>query len=136
VCYGKRLDEKVCLVFLPIERLQTGLSSLTTEPPQQKEIDIMATPLSVTDKQALSQQLPGWTLSDDQTQIKRQYSFGNFPQAFVFMTQIAIHAEKMDHHPDWSNVYNKVTITLTTHDAGDLTQKDVDLAQLCDQAYG
>lgn len=61
--------------------------------------------------------------------IKRNFEFNNFISAFSFMTQVAIKAEKMDHHPEWFNVYNKVNVVLTTHDAGDVTEKDQKLAE-------
>ena len=60
--------------------------------------------------------------------IQREFVFENFIEAFGFMTRVAILAEKQNHHPEWSNVYNKVTITLTTHDAGGVTEKDLKLA--------
>ena len=72
--------------------------------------------------------LPQWTLDAQLGAITREFVLTDFMQAFAFMTQIAIAAEKHNHHPEWSNVYNKVTITLTTHDAGGLTDKDVKLA--------
>lgn len=76
------------------------------------------------------QTLPGrWTLAPDQKSIRQSFTFKSFAEAFSFMTHVAFLAEKMDHHPDWSNVYNKVHITLNTHDAGGVTQKDIDLAQ-------
>ena len=69
----------------------------------------------------------GWQ-HDDNT-LLREWQFANFVQAFSFMTQVALLAERADHHPNWSNVYNKVTIRLTSHDAGNtVTQRDVDLA--------
>ncbi len=72
--------------------------------------------------------LPHWTMGADRKAISSSLRFVGFPQAFAFMTEIALIAEKMDHHPDWHNVYNRVAITLTTHDAGGLTQKDLALA--------
>ncbi len=72
------------------------------------------------------QDLPGWTGGDDF--ITKVFKFDNFAQAFGFMTQIAIIADKMDHHPEWFNVYNRVDVTLTTHDTGGVTDKDVKLA--------
>lgn len=76
--------------------------------------------------------LPNWELSEDGLSIGRVYMFGDFNSAFGFMTRIAMMAEKMDHHPEWFNVYNKVGVTLTTHDASGVTQKDIDLASFCE----
>lgn len=74
--------------------------------------------------------LPGkWTLAPDQKSITQTFKFKDFTEAFSFMTRIALLAEKADHHPDWSNSYNKVEITLSSHDAGGLTQKDIALAE-------
>jgi 4a-hydroxytetrahydrobiopterin dehydratase len=81
--------------------------------------------------QALSG-LPEWSLRDDKLAIVRQFKFADFGQAFAFMTRVALIAEKRDHHPEWSNVYNWVEITLTTHDAGGLSQRDVDMAGAID----
>ena len=61
--------------------------------------------------------------------------FADFAEAFAFMTQVALIAEKRNHHPEWSNVYNKVEITWTTHDAGGLTDRDIELARACDAAF-
>lgn len=72
--------------------------------------------------------LPHWTFEAEPEAISRQFDFANFVEAFGFMSRVALLAEKADHHPDWSNVYGKVAITLSTHDAGGLTQKDIDLA--------
>jgi 4a-hydroxytetrahydrobiopterin dehydratase len=71
---------------------------------------------------------------EENNRLKRTFTFKNFSEAFAFMTQVALLAEKMDHHPDWSNVWNKVEITLTTHDAGNtVTEKDRKLAASIDQ---
>jgi 4a-hydroxytetrahydrobiopterin dehydratase len=78
---------------------------------------------------------PGWSREEKRDAISREFVFADFNRAFAFMTQVALAAEKADHHPEWSNVYNKVRITLTTHDAGGLTQKDLDLARFADEAY-
>jgi 4a-hydroxytetrahydrobiopterin dehydratase len=78
---------------------------------------------------------PNWTRDEKRDAISREFVFADFNRAFAFMTQIALAAEKADHHPEWSNVYNKVRITLTTHDAGGVTQKDLDLARFVDEAY-
>jgi 4a-hydroxytetrahydrobiopterin dehydratase len=76
--------------------------------------------------------LPDWRHDPEADAIVRQFKFGDFSEAFGFMTRVALLAEEADHHPEWSNVYNKVTITLTTHDAGGLSQKDIDLASKID----
>ena len=64
--------------------------------------------------------------------IARKFEFANFNEAFGFMTRVALLAEKMDHHPEWFNVYNKVEVTLSTHDAGGVTQNDIDMATAMD----
>ena len=68
-----------------------------------------------------------WEIEDNGKKLKKEFKFKSFIEAFSFMTQIAIYAEKKDHHPEWSNVYNRVEICLTTHDAGGITEKDIDL---------
>jgi 4a-hydroxytetrahydrobiopterin dehydratase len=74
--------------------------------------------------------LPGkWALAADKKSIHQSYKFKSFAEAWSFMSHVALLAEKMDHHPDWSNSYNKVDITLTSHDAGGITKRDIDLAQ-------
>jgi 4a-hydroxytetrahydrobiopterin dehydratase len=80
----------------------------------------------------LAEQLPNWTLAQGPDAIKRSFKFKNFNAAFGFMTRVALLAEKLDHHPEWSNVWNKVDITLTSHDAGGLTQRDVTMAAAID----
>jgi len=79
--------------------------------------------------------LPDWQLDEARGAIRRRFDFADFAQAFAFMTQVALAAEKRDHHPQWSNVYNRVDMVLTTHDAGGLTEKDIDLARCADAAY-
>lgn len=74
----------------------------------------------------------GWTLDPDRDAITRVYTFANFVEAFGWMTRAAILAEKLNHHPEWSNVYKTVTVTLTTHDAGGLSGLDVALADRLD----
>ena len=71
---------------------------------------------------------PGWTLSDDALSVSASLEFANFVEAWGFMTDIAIASETLNHHPEWSNVWNRVDIMLTTHDAGGLTDKDIALA--------
>lgn len=77
--------------------------------------------------------LPHWEYDDHARGIRRSVRFGDFAEAFGFMTRVAILAEKADHHPEWFNVYNRVDIMLTTHDAGGLSQRDVDLAVAIDK---
>jgi len=78
--------------------------------------------------------LAGWTIGPDGGSITRRFKFGDFAEAFAFMTRVAFAAEKADHHPEWFNVYDKVEITLTTHDAGGLTARDFDLAEAINRA--
>jgi 4a-hydroxytetrahydrobiopterin dehydratase len=86
----------------------------------------MVNRLSDDDIQEKLRNLPGWSISDDK--LTREFHFANFVDAFGFMTRAAIEAEKMNHHPEWFNVYNKVTVQLTTHEAGGITERDVALA--------
>ena len=76
--------------------------------------------------------LAGWKAVDGRDAIARTFQFVDFGRAFAFMTRVALLAEKMDHHPEWFNVYNKVEVTLATHDAGGVTQKDIDMAKAMD----
>ncbi len=76
--------------------------------------------------------LPHWTPAGDPEGISRRFTFTDFNAAFGFMTRVAMLAEKADHHPEWSNVYNRVDILLTTHDAGGLSQRDIDFAKAID----
>ena len=74
---------------------------------------------------------------EENNKLQRSFEFKDFSEAFAFMARVALAAEKMDHHPDWSNVYNKVDIKLSTHDAGDIvTDKDRELADLIDKIKG
>lgn len=73
--------------------------------------------------------LPGWTVRADGLAIMRTFRFADFSEAFGFMTRVALLAEKSDHHPEWFNVYNRVEITLTTHDGGGISQRDVKMAR-------
>jgi 4a-hydroxytetrahydrobiopterin dehydratase len=77
--------------------------------------------------------LKGWTEVAGRDAIAKSFKFADFNQAWGFMTRVALAAERADHHPEWSNVYNKVEITLSTHDAGGLSDKDVALAKFIDQ---
>jgi 4a-hydroxytetrahydrobiopterin dehydratase len=80
--------------------------------------------------------LPGWSPVEGRDAIAKQFRFKDFNQAFGFMTRIALVAEKHDHHPEWFNVYNRVEVVLTTHDAGGITQRDIALAQAMDAIGG
>ena len=80
--------------------------------------------------------LPLWSLRGDELAIQRKLTFSDFGEAFGFMARVAIAAEKADHHPEWFNVYNRVEITLTTHDAGGLSMRDVALAEAIDAMAG
>ena len=72
--------------------------------------------------------LPGWSVKNDK--LYKEFQFNNFNQAFGFMTRAAMEIEKMNHHPEWFNVYNRITVELTTHDAGGITKNDVNLARI------
>lgn len=78
--------------------------------------------------------LPDWEMVEGRDAIKKTFTFKNFNQAFGFMTRVALKAEKMDHHPEWFNVYNRVEVTLSTHDADGLTMRDIELAKFMDGA--
>jgi len=80
--------------------------------------------------------LEGWSDAADRDAITKRFKFRTFSEAFGFMTRVALVAEKMDHHPEWSNVYRTVDVTLTTHDAGGLTELDVRLARAMDDIAG
>ena len=72
--------------------------------------------------------LPGWSIKNDK--LHKEFQFNDFNQAFGFMTRAAMEIEKMNHHPEWFNVYNRITVELTTHDAGGITDNDVNLARI------
>ncbi|KAJ2235645.1 hypothetical protein IWW45_002437 [Coemansia sp. RSA 485] len=98
----------------------------------------MVTKLNDNDRQQklgplLSTQGGGWSLVDGRDAIKKTFMFSDFNQAFAFMTSVALKAEKMDHHPEWFNVYNRVEITLSTHDCQGLSVRDIALATHIDQ---
>jgi 4a-hydroxytetrahydrobiopterin dehydratase len=81
-------------------------------------------------RQSLCSSCPAWTIASDG--LEREWRFNSFVEAFGFMTQVALLAESANHHPEWSNVYNRVTIRLTTHDLGGLSSRDAELAQAID----
>ena len=88
----------------------------------------MVEKLSKNDLATVLTKLTSWNISEDCLYIKKDFKFPDFNKAFSFMTRVALEAEKQDHHPEWLNVYNKVSIKLTTHACGGLSQKDIDLA--------
>lgn len=88
----------------------------------------MVNPMSDAAVDAAIEKLPGWTKAEGRNAICRNFEFGDFNEAFAFMTRVALLAEKMDHHPEWFNVYRKVDVTLSTHDAGGITERDIKLA--------
>jgi 4a-hydroxytetrahydrobiopterin dehydratase len=96
----------------------------------------MAQRLNPEDKAEALATLPGWRMVEGRDAITRHYRFRDFNEAFGFMVRVALIAEKMDHHPEWTNVYRDVTVTLSTHDAGGLTRLDMELAQAMDRLAG
>lgn len=80
--------------------------------------------------------LPGWTVAEDGLSIRKTFLFQNFVEAFGFMTECALAAEKLDHHPEWFNVYKRVDVTLTTHSSGGVTELDIKLAARMNAAQG
>ncbi len=95
----------------------------------------MPTRLNEEQRRALLAELKHWSYADERDAIARQFRFADFADAFSFMTRIALAADKLNHHPEWSNVYNKVTITLSTHDAGGLSRLDGELARQIDAIF-
>ena len=94
----------------------------------------MTRPVRIGASAALSR-LTGWTAVDGRDAIAKTFRFADFSAAFGWMSRVALAAERLDHHPEWFNVYNRVEVTLTTHDAGGVTQRDVTLGQAMDAAY-
>ena len=93
----------------------------------------MSRPQKMPVDQALAE-LDGWTAVQGREAIQKSFRFKDFNEAFGFMTRVALAAEKLDHHPEWFNVYNRVEVVLATHDAGGVTELDVRLAGLMDAA--
>ena len=87
------------------------------------------TPLSETERAELLPALDDWTMVEGRDAIRKRFRFGDFNAAFGWMARVALAAEQMNHHPEWSNVYATVDVTLSTHEAGGLTRRDVELAQ-------
>lgn len=90
------------------------------------------TKLPIDELKAALKRLPDWRLADKREAITRKFQFVDFDAAFAFMTRVALKAAEMDHHPEWFNVYNKLEVTLATHDAGGVTGKDIELATAMD----
>ena len=93
----------------------------------------MAKKFGDSERQAAMEELTGWAQVEGRDAITRSFRFADFNQAFGFMTRVAMMAEKLDHHPEWFNVYNRVEVTLSTHDAGGLTSLDVTLARFMNE---
>lgn len=96
----------------------------------------MVAKLTDDERAALGSTLPHWTLAAGRDAVTRRFAFRDFGEAWGFMSRVALLAEKHDHHPEWSNVWNKVEILLSTHDAGGLSGKDVALARAIDRLVG
>lgn len=90
--------------------------------------------LSPSDRHEALKNLSGWTEVDEGQSLTKTYAFNTFSEAFSFMTRVALFAEKTNHHPEWTNVYNKVHVTLMTHDCGGVSAKDIALALHMDEA--
>ena len=87
--------------------------------------------------EALCNAVSGWSVADGEREaLRKVYKFADFKSAFAFMTQVAMKAEQMDHHPEWFNVYNTVDVTLTTHDAGGVTTLDKEMAEFMEEVAG
>jgi 4a-hydroxytetrahydrobiopterin dehydratase len=96
----------------------------------------MSQKLSAESRKAALAKLGGWSEVKGRDAISKRFVFADFNAAFGFMTRVALVAEKLDHHPEWSNVYKTVDVTLSTHDAGGVTERDVTLAQTMDKIAG
>lgn len=96
----------------------------------------MAEKLAGSSRAAALAGIPQWVLVEGRDAVTRTIKFEDFSAAFGFMTRVALAAEKLDHHPEWTNVWNRVEITLSTHDAGGLTERDVKLAKIIDALAG
>jgi 4a-hydroxytetrahydrobiopterin dehydratase len=96
----------------------------------------MAQKLDDTARKAIPARLPGWRLVEGRDAIARTFTFKDFNAAFGFMTRAALVAERMNHHPEWLNVWNRVEVTLSSHDAGGLTERDLKLAEAMDRIAG
>jgi 4a-hydroxytetrahydrobiopterin dehydratase len=96
----------------------------------------MPKPLSEAERKEMLPGLAGWSMVEGRDAIAKTFVFQDFSQAFGFMAQVALAAERMNHHPEWRNVYRTVEVTLTSHDAGGLTRRDIELARTMDRLRG
>ncbi|XP_063831286.1 probable pterin-4-alpha-carbinolamine dehydratase [Ostrinia nubilalis] len=111
-----------------------GLASATTvSSSKRKMADKLTQAERDTQLQALLQ--AGWKLQSNRDAIEKEYQFKNFNEAFGFMTRVALLAEKMDHHPEWFNVYNKLQVTLSSHDVNGLSKRDLKMASFMDKNF-
>ncbi|WP_316432361.1 4a-hydroxytetrahydrobiopterin dehydratase [Leptolyngbya sp. NK1-12] len=120
------LGLSVAAVSAPVRSIQV----VTAQPVAQfvtQGVPMATSPLSTEALNAALGELPGWSI--EAGKLHRQFQFNSFVEAFGFMSSVALVAESMGHHPEWFNVYNRVTVDLTTHDAGGITDKDVALAK-------
>jgi len=113
---------------------QTAESTMHYTAELQNPASMSTSPLSPQDLDAALRELPGWQIENGK--LHRQFRFPSFVEAFGFMSSTALVAESMGHHPEWFNVYNRVTVDLTTHDAGGITMKDVQLARRMSELAG
>ena len=93
----------------------------------------MANKLDDTARKSIGARLPGWKMADGRDAVQKTFKFKDFNEAFGFMARAALVAERMNHHPEWFNVWNRVDVTLSTHDAGGLTELDLKLAEAMDR---
>ena len=98
----------------------------------QGQIDMAMSKFSASEIDQALEDLSGWERVESEEAISKTFKFKDFKQAFGFMTQVAMRAEQMNHHPEWFNVYNRVEVKLTTHDAGGVTELDLKLAKFMD----
>ena len=96
----------------------------------------MAQKLDAAARATMTARVPGWQLADGRDAIHKTFKFKDFSEAFGFMARAALVAEKLDHHPEWTNVWNRVEVTLSTHSAGGLTELDLKLAEAMDKIAG
>lgn len=115
-----------CLSLTPLQwSVGKGMNKMSDKLTQEDRSTSLATLLS-----------KGWAVQSDRDAIYKEFTFKDFNQAFGFMTRIALKADKMDHHPEWFNVYNKVNITLSSHDVNGLSKRDVKLGNFIEEAAG